>query len=126
MDYKARIKERLGKLLFLEMEKEGFKSAVNIPSYVTFKNKELYIPLNSEYVSENANNELKLKNLPIYYFIEGMFVAMGCDENLRYNDDYEMILDYIKDTEKCIKSLISKKIEGEHYLEAYILLKGYY
>ena len=126
MDYKARIKERLGKLLFLEMDKDGFKSAVGIPSYVEFKNKDLYIPINSEYVSKNANNELKLKNLPIYYFIEGMFVAMGCDDKLRYNDDYELILDYIKDTEKCIKSLISKKIEGENFLEAYILLKGYY
>ena len=41
MDYKVKIKERLGKLLFLEMNKDGFKENIGIPSYVTFKNKDL-------------------------------------------------------------------------------------
>ena len=126
MDYKVKIKERLGKLLFLEMNKDGFKENIGIPSYVTFKNKDLYLPISSEYISSNINDEIKIKNLPIYYFIEGMFIAIGSDENLRFNDDYELILDYIKDTESCIKSLISKRIEEKRYLDAYLLLKGYY
>ena len=40
MDYKAKIKERMSKLLFLEMNKDGFKENIGIPSYVTFKNKD--------------------------------------------------------------------------------------
>ena len=32
-----------------------------------------------------------------------MFIAIGSDENLRFNDDYELILDYIKDTEELYK-----------------------
>ena len=111
MDYKAKIKEKMSKLLFLEMNKDGFKENIGIPSYVTFKNKDLYLPISSEYISSNINDEIKIKNLPIYYFIEGMFTAIGADENLRFNEDYELILDYIKDTENCIKSLISKRIE---------------
>ena len=126
MDYKAKIKERMSKLLFLEMNKDGFKENIGIPSYVTFKNKDLYLPISSEYISSNINDEIKIKNLPIYYFIEGMFTAIGADENLRFNEDYELILDYIKDTENCIKSLISKRIEDKRYLDAYLLLKGYY
>lgn len=126
MDYKAAIKEKLGKLLFLEMNIEGFKKNVGIPEYVTFKNKDLYIPISSKYISSNVQNEIKIKNLPIYYFIEGMFLAMGSDETLRFNDDYELILDYIKDTESCIKSLISKNIEKDKLLDGYVLLKGYY
>ncbi len=126
MDYKVKIKEKLGKLLFLEMNKDGFKENIGIPSYVTFKNNDLYLPISSEYISSNINNEIKIKNLPIYYFIEGMFIAIGSDENLRFNDDYELILDYIKDTEICIKSLISKRIDEKRYLDAYLLLKGYY
>ena len=126
MDYKSQIKEKLGKLLFLEMNVDGFKESISIPSYVNFKNKDLYLPINSEYISSNINDEIKLKNLPIYYFIEGMFTAIGADENLRFNEDYELILDYIKDTENCIKSLISKRIEDKRYLDAYLLLKGYY
>ncbi|WP_195999635.1 tetratricopeptide repeat protein [Clostridium sp. 1001271B_151109_B4] len=126
MDYKAKIKEKMSKLLFLEMNKDGFKENVGIPSYVAFKNKDLYLPISSEYISSNVNDEIKIKNLPIYYFIEGMFTAIGADEKLRFNEDYELILDYIKDTEICIKSLISKKIEDKRYLDAYLLLKGYY
>ena len=53
MDYKVKIKERLGKLLFLEMNKDGFKENIGIPSYVTFKNKDLYLPISSEYISSN-------------------------------------------------------------------------
>ena len=67
MDYKVKIKERLGKLLFLEMNKDGFKENIGIPSYVTFKNKDLYLPISSEYISSNINDEIKIKNLPIYY-----------------------------------------------------------
>ena len=77
MDYKAKIKERMSKLLFLEMNKDGFKENIGIPSYVTFKNKDLYLPISSEYISSNINDEIKIKNLPIYYFIEGMYIAIG-------------------------------------------------
>lgn len=126
MDYNAMIKEKLGKLLFLEMNIKGFKENIGIPEYVTLKNRELYMPIDSKYISSNIQNEIKLKNIPIYCFIEGMFTAIGCDENLRFNDDYVLILDYIKDTENCIKSLISKAIEKDELLNGYLLLKGYY
>lgn len=126
MDYNAAFKEKLGKLLFLEMNKEGFKESINIPSYVAFKNKDLYLPISPDYITSNVNNEVKIKNLPIYYFIEGMFFALGADENLKFNEDYETILAYIKDTENCIKSIISKKIKDDLMIDAYLLLKGFY
>lgn len=126
MDYNAAFKEKLGKLLFLEIDKKGFKESINIPSYVDFKNKDLYLPISPEYITSNVNNEVKIKNLPIYYFIEGMFFAIGADENLRFNEDYELILTYIKDTENCIKSIISKKINDDKLIDAYLLLKGFY
>ena len=31
MDYRSQIKEKMGKLLFLEMNIEGFKESINIP-----------------------------------------------------------------------------------------------
>ncbi|MDU1314996.1 tetratricopeptide repeat protein [Clostridium septicum] len=126
MDYNSVFKEKLGKMLFLEINEEGFKKSIGMPSYVNLKNRELYIPVSSEYITSNANNEIKMKNLPIYYFIEGMFFALGADKNLRFNDDYETILTYIKDAEICIKSMISKNIKDDKLVEAYLLLKGLY
>ena len=76
MDYNAKIKENLGKLLFLEMNIDGFKRSVSIPDYVELNSKELYLPINPKYISSNLENEIKLKNIPIYCFIEGMFTAI--------------------------------------------------
>ncbi|WP_300381825.1 tetratricopeptide repeat protein [Clostridium sp.] len=126
MDYNTLIKEKLGKLLFLEIEVKGFKEIIKMPDYVALKNKDLYIPISPEYITKNVENEIKIKNLPIYYFVEGMFFAMGADENIKYIEDYETILTYIKDTDSCIKSLISNRIKEDKMLESYILLKGYY
>ncbi len=126
MDYNSTFKEKLGKLLFLEIDKDGFKRSVGIPDYVSFTNKELYLPISSEYITTNIQNEIKIKNLPIFYFIEGMFLAMGADENLKFNEDYETILSYIKDSDNCIRSVISNKIKEDKLIDGYLLLKGYY
>jgi len=125
-NYKTMYKDKLSKLLFLEMKKDGFKKNINIPDNVTFKNDDLYMPISAEYVAANASDEIKLNNLPIYYFIEGMFIAFGADKNIKYNEDYGMILSYIPDCEECVKSLIADRIKKDRLEDAYILLKGLY
>lgn len=125
-NYKTMYKDKLSKILFLEMNMDGFKKSINIPSDIKFKNDELYMPISGEYVAANANNEMKLSNLPIYYFVEGMFIAFGADKNIRYNDDYGTILSYIPDCEECVKSLIADRIKQDRLEDAYILLKGLY
>jgi len=125
-NYKTMYKDKLSKILFLEMNKDGFKKSINIPENVEFKNDELYMPISAEYVAANANDEIKINNLPIYYFIEGMFITFGADKNIRYSDDYGTILSYIPDCEECVKSLIADRIKKDRLEDAYILLKGLY
>ena len=125
-NYKTMYKDKLSKLLFLEMKKDGFKKSINIPESVEFENDDLYIPISAEYVADNANNQMTLNNLPIYYFIEGMFIAFGADKNIKYNEDYGIILAYIPDSEECVKSLIADRIKKNRLEDAYILLKGLY
>jgi len=125
-NYKTMYKDKLSKILFLEMKKDGFKKSINIPENVKFKSDDLYMPISAEYVAANANNEIKLSNLPIYYFIEGMFITFGADKNIKYNEDYGIILSYIPDSEECVKSLIADRIKKNRLEDAYILLKGLY
>lgn len=125
-NYKTMYKDKLSKLLFLEMNKEGFKRSLNIPEGVNFKNDDLYLPISSDYVVSNVNDEVKLSNLPIYYFVEGIFITFGADKNVKYNDDYGTILSYIPDTEECVKSLIADRIKKDRLEDAYLLLKGLY
>lgn len=126
MDYNSLFKEKLGKMLFLEVKEDGFRKLISIPEYVKFKNDELFIPVTSDHITQNANNEVALKNLPIYYFIEGMFYALGCDDTFKYNEDYEVLLTYINEAENCVKSLISKNVKDNKLEDAYLLLKGLY
>lgn len=126
MDFNSIFKEKLGKMLFLEVKEDGFRKLISIPEYVKFKNNELFIPVSSEHITQNANNEIALKNLPIYYFVEGMFYALGCDEHFKYNEDYEALLTYINDSENCVKSIISKRVNEGNLEDAYVLLKGLY
>lgn len=125
-NYKTMYKDKLSKLLFLEMNKDGFKRSLNIPEYVELKNSDLYLPISAEYVAANAENTMKLNNLPIYYFVEGIFIVFGADKNIKYNDDYGTILAYIPDCEECVKSLIADRIKKDRLEDAYILLKGLY
>ncbi len=125
-NYKTMYKDKLSELLFLEINKEGFKKSLSIPDYVEFKNNDLYLPISSEYVVANAEDQMKLSNLPIYYFVEGIFIVFGADKNIRYNEDYGTVLSYVTDCEECVKSLIADRIKKDRLEDAYILLKGLY
>ena len=126
MDYKAVFKEKLGKLLFLELNWDGFKKSVGIPEGVSLKTKDLYMPISSSYVASHANDTYKINNLPIYYFIEGMLLSLGADENLSYCEDYIIIFNNLKDSEECGKALVANKIKSDELIDAYLLLKGLY
>lgn len=126
MDYKVVFQEKLSKLLFLEIDGDGFKKTINMPEYIRFENKDLYIPILAERITSDINDEIKIKNIPIHYFIEGMMIAIGADENLRFAYDYETIFSYLKDGEVCAKSLIANKVKEENYSDAYLLTKGLY
>ncbi|MDO5039038.1 M48 family metallopeptidase [Clostridium sp.] len=124
MDYKAVFKEKLGKLLFLEIDKEGFKNILNIPEYISFNSKELFVPISSEYITSNIDDKIKIENLPIYYFVEGMLLTLGADRNIKYADDYNILLMQIPQSEECGKSLVAQRVKEDRLDDAYLILKG--
>lgn len=126
MDYRAIFKEKLSKMLFLEIDQKGFKNTINMPDYVELDNETLFIPISSEYITSNIKDEVKIKNLPIYYFVEGILMTLAIDKDFRLNNDYECIMSYIKDGENYAKGLIANKVKNEDLIDAYLLLKGLY
>lgn len=123
MEFDVICKEKLSKLLFLEIDKEKFIKMLggNIDE---LNIKELYIPINPKYISKEVESGYSLDKLPINYLIEGMFFALGADETLRFNKEYKKIIPLIEDSILCIKSIISDKIKEESLIDALILLKG--
>lgn len=124
MNYNSRFKEKLSKLLFLEVHRDGFLKSIGVQKKISFKNNDLYIPISIDYVSSNIKDEYKLENLPIYYFVEGMFFSLGADEGFRFNDDYIILLKEIKDSIPCIKKIIADKVKNNNLEDAFVLLRG--
>lgn len=111
-------------MLFLEIDKINFLKSINANGYYDFKNNDLYIPISIDYISSNIKDEYKLKNLPIYYLIEGMFFALGADKDFKFNEDYKFLLNNIKDSIACVKKIISDKVKENNLEDAFILTRG--
>lgn len=123
MNFNAVCKEKLSKLLFLEIDGDNFvKTLGEDPSKLNIK--ELYIPVNPKYISKDIEKGYKLDKLPIHYLVEGMFFALGADESLRFNVEYKKILPLIKEADVAIKKIISDRINEGSLVESLILLKG--
>ncbi len=124
MDYRSVFKEKLGKLLFLEVEKEGFKKMVKIPEYIQFEKEDLFLPISSEYLTENIGDKVKINNLPIFYIIEGILLTLGADKEIGFRNDYIKLMMQIPEAEECGKSLVAKKVNEDKLVDAYLILKG--
>ena len=123
MEFDVLCKEKLSKLLFLEIDKDKFINMLGADSK-NINIDELYIPINPKYISKDVAKGYSLDKLPMNYLLEGMFFALGADENLRFNKEYKKIIPFIKDAILCIKKIISDKIKEKSLIEALILLKG--
>ena len=123
MNFNEYSKDKLAKLLFMEINADGFLQALGADNK-DYKIKDLYIPIDPVHLNQDVKSGLKLDKLPINYFVEGMFFAMGGDKELRFNSDYKKIIPLVKDSEKLIRSLIADKTKENELEDALVLLLG--
>lgn len=117
MDIKAKVREELSKLLFLELKKGSYLGEYYI-------NKEIYVPIKATSIIDDINKGGKMDKVPISAFIEGMTYVLGSDKEFKYNEDYIEILNSIEISVNVIKNKIFNEIQGKKYEEAYVLIKG--
>jgi tetratricopeptide (TPR) repeat protein len=124
MDYNSLFKDKLSKLLFLEIKDiDAFLRKISYNG-VKLASKELFMPISMEFLANKVKNNKELKEIPIYQFIEGMFYAIGADKDFKYNEDYIKIIESINDSEECIKGIVANKVKEENYNDGYVLLRG--
>ena len=123
MNFNQFSKDKLSVLLFVELNPDGFLKALGAHNK-ELNLKELYVPIDPKYLNQDVKKGYKLDKLPINYFVEGMFFALGGDKNLRFNNDYKKILPLIHDAEFCVKSIIAEKTKAGELEEALMLLLG--
>ncbi|MBE6044608.1 tetratricopeptide repeat protein [Clostridium thermopalmarium] len=122
MDIKAHFKDKLSKLLFLEMKKERVESIFNTKFE---ENEEIYMPIATEDIINKVKEGKNVESIPIAFFVEGMIYVLGADEGFRFNNIYKKLINSIPKSSEFIKGKIAEKVKSKKYEEAYIMLKGF-
>ncbi|MEY8763478.1 MULTISPECIES: tetratricopeptide repeat protein [Clostridium] len=119
MDIKSYFAEKLSEFLFLEISRENVEKIfkVKIPQ-------DIYLPVNSKYIVEDVKSEKNMENIPLGYFVEGMYYVLGADENFKFGKYYKIILGSHRGNGKFIKGVVARYVKEKNYEDAYINLKG--
>ncbi|AAK80292.1 tetratricopeptide (TPR) repeat protein [Clostridium acetobutylicum] len=120
MSIQQEFKDKVAKLIFLELKKESVESIFNV------KVKEnIYSPIRPKRLIDKVKEGNKFENIPLSFFVEGMFYVLGGDENFKFNAIYsELMNKNLKTTTQYIKEIIYTEVKENNYEDAYILLKG--
>jgi len=119
MEMKSYLAEKLSKMLFLEIKKEKIFEIFKVDV-----DKNIYVPLKSKSLVDEIKQGEDLHNIPIIFFVEGMFFVLGADEEFKFNNEYKNMINNIPKSEDYIKGRIFEEVKRENYEDAYILLRG--
>lgn len=119
MDIKSYFAEKLSELLFLEVDKKNVEKIFGVKI-----SENIYLPVSSKYIVNNIKSKRNMDEIPVGYFIEGMFYVLGADVKFKFGKYYKNILKSDENNSKFIKGIIAKNIKNKNYEDAYVILKG--
>lgn len=119
MDVKTYFSNKLSKMLFLEIKREKVEQAFNLKV-----DSNIYLPIKSEDIISKVKAGDNLDNIPMSFFVEGMFFVLGADDKFRFNKVYEKIINNLPKSEDYIKGRIFQEVKKENFEDCYAFLKG--
>lgn len=118
-------KDRLGRLLFLEFDRN--KAAEIFQAAALREEKgELYVPVNPEFLVSQIKNDQVPEDLPVSEFITGMAYTLALDPDFTYAASYRAMLKGFTDSEVILKKKVAGLLADSRKVEAYLLTKGLY
>jgi tetratricopeptide (TPR) repeat protein len=111
--------EKLESVLFLDIRRERLMALFNVRL-----DEDIYMPIKSAKLIEKIKNGEALEEIPVSFFIEGMFYVLGVDDKFKYSSNYKEMLLSIPNAVSFIKGIIFNEVKQEHYEDACIFLKG--
>ncbi|WP_029453245.1 tetratricopeptide repeat protein [Clostridium algidicarnis] len=121
MDIDSKFKQKLEKLIFIEVKKEVVEELFN----TKLINKEnIFIPVESSYITKEILETLKLESIPLNKIVKSIFLILGADSEFEYNNIYKALVIKNEEAIKYIKGEIASYVKEKNYEDAYLLLKG--
>jgi tetratricopeptide (TPR) repeat protein len=113
-------REKLSHILFLEVSEDLIGRVFKLSA-----EDKVYLPIRTSRVLDKIQLDKDFKNIPVSFFVEGMFYVLGCDKEFKYNSLYrKLISSDFQNWSGFIKGEIYKNVNEEQHIEAYIMLKG--
>lgn len=119
MSIESYFADKLSNLLFLDVKKETISSLFNISL-----SEDLYMPIKSSQIIDSIKKGENVEDIPLIYFIEGMFYVLGLDPKFKFNIAYINILISKEGNLTFIKGKIYDAIKNQQLEDAYAMLKG--
>jgi tetratricopeptide (TPR) repeat protein len=119
MEEKNYFSNKLSNVIFLEIKKERIVQLFNV-----ILTEDIPMPIKAERLVDRIKVSEKSDELPVSFFVEGMFYLIGIDKDFRYKQTYIKILKNVPTSVQYIKSLIFNELKKEAYEEAFIFLNG--
>lgn len=116
---KTYFSERLESVLFLDIKRETLMSLFKV-----YLDENIYMPIKSAKLIEKIQSGEALEEIPVSFFVEGMFYVLGVDDKFKYNSNYKEMLLSIPNAAQLVKGIIFNSVKQEHHEDAYIFLKG--
>ena len=111
----------LSSLLFLSINKNILSKLFNYR--VT---EDIYLPMKVNEMVNEVKLENSLEEIPVKFFVEGMYYIIGCDEDFKYSDTYRTLLISNEWCTAIVKGIIASYIKESNYMDSYLLLRGLY
>ncbi|WP_139904364.1 tetratricopeptide repeat protein [Clostridium thermarum] len=115
------LSSKLSSLLFLNINKNILAKLFNCSL-----GDNLYLPLKANEIINEVKSENPLEEIPIKFFVEGMYYVIGCDNDFKHSEEYKNLLTINEWCSKLVKGIIAAYIKESNYLDGYILLRGLY
>jgi tetratricopeptide (TPR) repeat protein len=119
VEKKVYFSEKLSNILFLDIKRERLISLFKV-----YLDSDVYMPIKSVKIIEKIKDGNQLDEIPVAFFLEGMFYVMGINENFKYNDIYKKFIMSMPNSINFIKGIILNEVKKEVYEDAFIFLKG--
>ncbi|NLZ48464.1 MAG: capsular biosynthesis protein [Clostridiales bacterium] len=113
------LSSKLSNFIFLDINKDVLQKIFNVSVEDS-----VYLPIRANKIIDEIKLNNNLEEIPVKYFVEGMYYVIGCDEGFRYVTTYKKI---IKTNDWCsltVKAIIADYVKNNDYLESYVLLRG--
>lgn len=119
-------KERLSRLLYLELNRKAAAELFNTPELMS-KDEALYVPVNPDFLVKKIQAEEQApKDLPVAEFIYGMALVLALDPDFPQAGVYRLMLNNFEASHGLILSKAHSLFEADRPEEAYLVLKGLY